>query len=199
MDVLPPHIPSHYFRPRPIEHQTRAAGPVSQTELVEKIHLHLDRKNGQQMNHENPVITVADIMEREVVAVPPELPLEDLALLFVEKRMSGFPVVDKTGELLGLVSQKDLLGSFVEEREAAPSDFYHVTHYSEEAVGALPSGSVADIMTPYVYFATPGTDIREVIELMLSKGIHRVVVTQRGMLKGMVTTSCLLKVLHVIL
>lgn len=200
MDVLPPHIPAHYFRPRPLEKKTRSAGPVAGTDPPEKIHLHLERENHQLGEAELPVITVADVMERDVIAVPPDLSLEDLGRLFTEKRVSGFPVVDKRGELLGLVSQKDLLGSMVEEQDASPQEFYRVTFFSESDAAPGPPGAlVEDIMTPFVYFATPETDIKEVIELMLGKSIHRVVVTQRGLLKGMVTTSRLLRVLHQLL
>ena len=138
-------------------------------------------------------------METDVIAVPPSLRLENLARLFVEKRISGFPVVDARGELLGLVSQKDLLATVLDGRETPSVDFYSSLYVEFEELGLLPGGRVEDIMTPYIYYATPDTDVREVIDLMLSKNIHRVVVTEHGLLRGMVTNSCLLKILRELL
>lgn len=132
------------------------------------------------------------------MAVPPNLRLEELADLFMERKVSGFPVVEPAnGELLGLVSQRDLLASVA---EGPGNGFYHgVYEEFSSQFGVLPGGCVEDIMTPFVYFATPETDIREVIELMLNKSIHRVVVTENRKLKGLVTTSQLLRVLSRIL
>lgn len=149
---------------------------------------------------EAPTITVGDIMETDVIAVPPTLRLEELARLMTEKRISGFPVVGHGRELLGLVSQKDLVASMLEVAESTDGEFY-TSLYTEfsKTFGMLPGGTVGEVMTPYVYFATPDTDIREVIELMLVRNIHRVVVTERKKLVGMVTTSQLLRVLQAIL
>ena len=169
---------------------------------MEKVRLHLEdeERGARRQVREESMITVEEIMETDVIAVPPSLRLEDLARLFVEKRVSGFPVVDSRGELLGLVSQKDLLASVLEESSVTPSaDFYSSLYSDFEELGLLPGGRVQDIMTPFVYFATLDTDIREVIDLMLTKNIHRVVVTEQGLLQGLVTTACLLKVLQQIL
>ena len=173
--------------------------PASGSEPVEKVHEHLGGENSVSYE-EAPTITVGDIMEADIIAVPPTLRLEELARLMTEKRISGFPVVGAGRELLGLVSQKDLLASMLEISGSTDGEFY-TSLYTEfsKTFGMLPGGTVEDVMTPYVYFATPDTDIREVIELMLARNIHRVVVTERKRLVGMVTTSQLLRVLQAIL
>ena len=197
--MISPHIPPHFFRPRPLRPGERLVRPASGSEPVEKVHEHLGGENSVSYE-EAPTITVGDIMEADIIAVPPTLRLEELARLMTEKRISGFPVVGAGRELLGLVSQKDLLASMLEIPESTDGEFY-TSLYTEfsKTFGMLPGGTVEDVMTPYVYFATPDTDIREVIELMLARNIHRVVVTERKRLVGMVTTSQLLRVLQAIL
>jgi len=50
-----------------------------------------------------------DIMKREVISVPTTMDLRDLAKLFLERGITGAPVVDAQGELTGVVSQTDLI------------------------------------------------------------------------------------------
>jgi CBS domain-containing protein len=191
------YIQPHVFRPRPPQHVTRSAQPVEGAEPVERVRLHLEGSDGGYQPSSESSITVADIMERDIIAVPPSLRLESLAGLFMEKRISGFPVVDSRGELLGLVSQTDLLASMVDAASLPDQGFYNSNYidFGDSPVALMPGGRVADIMTPFVYFATPETDVREVVQLMLDKEIHRVVVTQNRLLQGMVTNTSLLRVL----
>lgn len=190
------HIPPYFFSPRPPELAGRSPKPVHQSEPVEKIHSHIPQEDHSDARS-GPKVIVADIMERDIIAVPPTLRLEQLARLFVEKKVSGFPVVDSRRELLGLVSQKDLLNSVVEHQVERDKEFYTSLYMEfDQNFGVLPGACVQDIMTPFVYYATPETDIREVIDLMLKNSIHRVVVTKDRKLKGLVSSSQLLRVLR---
>ena len=197
--MISAHIPPHLFRPRPLRPGERLVRPAPGSEPVEKVHEDTGGRKAMSCDS-GPTVTVAEIMETDIIAVPPTLRLEELARLMTEKRISGFPVVGPGRELLGLVSQKDLVASMLERVESTDGEFY-TSLYTEfsQAFGMLPGGTVGDVMTPYVYFATPDTDIREVIELMLVRNIHRVVVTDQRRLVGMVTTSQLLRVLQAIL
>ncbi len=53
--------------------------------------------------------TVRDIMQTELVTVGPEMSIHDLARLLAEKEISGAPVVDVDGEVLGVVSMTDVI------------------------------------------------------------------------------------------
>lgn len=190
------HIPPYFFSPRPLEPSGRSSKPVQQSEPVEKIHRH-SRQEEHADAHSGSKVIVSDIMERDIIAVPPTLRLEQLARLFVEKRVSGFPVVNSRSELLGLVSQKDLIGSVVDQQQERDKEFYTSLYMEfDQNFGVLPGACVQDIMTPFVYYATPESDILEVIDLMLQNSIHRVVVTKDRQLKGLVTSSQLLRVLR---
>lgn len=52
---------------------------------------------------------VEEIMNTEVVTVPPEMPLRDVAALLVEHRFSGLPVCDEAGAVVGVVSEADIV------------------------------------------------------------------------------------------
>jgi len=52
---------------------------------------------------------VADVMTRNVVAASPETPLKDVASLLVDKGISGLPVVDAAGAVVGVVSEADFV------------------------------------------------------------------------------------------
>ena len=53
--------------------------------------------------------TVADVMTKEVITITPETPIRELAELLYTRRISGVPVVDEGGTLLGVVSEGDLI------------------------------------------------------------------------------------------
>jgi predicted transcriptional regulator len=68
---------------------------------------------------------VRDVMQIRIHAVPPEMPLAQLEQEFLDKRVSGFPVVDD-GQLIGVVSRSDIVRQLEVERQLAEntSDFY---------------------------------------------------------------------------
>ena len=55
------------------------------------------------------MLTARDIMTTEVVSVRTDTSLKDLAKKFVETRYSNMPVLDETGELVGVISETDLI------------------------------------------------------------------------------------------
>ena len=51
----------------------------------------------------------SEVMARDVVTVRPETTVKEIAELMAQRRISGIPVVDETGELVGILSETDLL------------------------------------------------------------------------------------------
>jgi predicted transcriptional regulator len=112
---------------------------------------------------------VSEIMAREVIAVRPELGVEALETLFSEKGISGAPVVDETGNPLGVVSKTDLLA----RRGASSTD----------------SAKVRDIMTPTTFFLSENESIAKAAGLMAFEGVHRVpVLGPRGQVVGIISS-----------
>ena len=142
-----------------------------------------------------------DIMRRKVVTVERWLTLPELAKLFEEKGITGAPVVDEKGVILGVVSQTDLVR--VRREAAAGVALYHKE--LEEPLTALgihfeevDPGRVESIMTPGAIAFDENAPVEALAEAMLERHIHRVLITRGDYLAGIVTTMDLLKALMVL-
>lgn len=140
-----------------------------------------------------------DIMRKKVVTVTGAMTLRELAKLLVEKRISGAPVVDGRGKLIGVVSQTDLVRH---EREAG-TERAVPAYYKDHEDWVLARGlqfedpdftRVEDIMTPAVLSADELTPVEELARTMLRRRVHRLIVTDKGRLRGIVSATDLLKV-----
>lgn len=137
---------------------------------------------------------VKDVMNPDVVTVPSDLPLAAVADLFKERCISGAPVVDGAGTVLGVVSQTDLM-------LANRAGVAEVARYQLEPEGLgvtvteVAAASAESVMTPGAIAIDEKTPIAQVAQAMLERHIHRMLVTRDGKLAGIVTTMDLLRVL----
>ncbi len=125
------------------------------------------------------VATVATIMTRTPYCVRPEVTVEAVTALLLERRMSGVPVVDADGRPLGVVTKTDLLQHLHESGDSVEA----VDDATRRVDGALGSGfhptgvhgtSVRDIMMPVVFAIDQDSTIALASALMAGEGIHRV-------------------------
>ena len=56
--------------------------------------------------------TIRDVMSPDPISVEPQCPLADAITLLIEHEISGLPVVDEAGRIMGILSELDLLGSY---------------------------------------------------------------------------------------
>jgi CBS domain-containing protein len=157
---------------------------------------------------------VRDIMQTDVVTIGPDRSVRDLVQLLARHRISGVPVVDPTGKVIGVVSATDVLalaaygddasrsagvwnndeGAMDEETEA----FYRINDAPIEFVMRnaqnLPEYQVKDIMTTAVYSVPPHVTVGELARFMLGGRIHRALVLDEGELIGIVSTFDVLQV-----
>ncbi|MBI4114940.1 MAG: CBS domain-containing protein [Candidatus Omnitrophica bacterium] len=146
------------------------------------------------------LLQAKDIMQKEVVKVPWSMSVSQLQHLLEAKRITGAPVIDDIGKLIGVVSETDIMRldpSHPPEGEAAHSYF---TSSLDERDPFLESPTleeseetnektVEDIMTPWTVSVGEETLVTEIARIMVEKRIHRVlVVDQNSQLKGIVTT-----------
>lgn len=155
-------------------------------------------------------ITAADVMNPNVLMVQEDMTVEDLASFLVEREISGAPVVDAAGRLVGVVSVTDLARSVAQGTD--PADRQGPDFFVSEWGGTLsrdrieelrfgerleerPEMRVRDIMTPAIYSVDAETPIPEVAETLINDRIHRLLVTSAERVVGIVTTSDLLGLL----
>ena len=119
---------------------------------------------------------VKDIMTTHVVALHYSMSFLDAAKTFLVYGLSGAPVVSESGELLGILSEKDLM------RAMYPTyhDFYtypHLFFHDEEMEAATEEARgkcVGDIMSKRLITTTPDTHVLKVGGHMVATGVHRV-------------------------
>ena len=145
-----------------------------------------------------------DVMNPQVLVVRDDLTLAELAAFFVDLEISGAPVHDAAGRLVGVVSVTDIArctssggehyvpdhdpGFYVRgwEDRVEPEDLEGF-HFDDEGV------LVRDIMTPAVFCVDADTPIREVAQTMMDSHLHRMLVTEEGRIVGIVSTSDMLQ------
>lgn len=139
-----------------------------------------------------------DVMTTNVVTVAPDTPVTDIARLLLEKRISGVPVVDADGRLVGVVSEGDLVRRLEEDEGGGRSWWLGLLATPEERAAAYVRAHgrrASDVMTRHVVTVAPDTPLAAVARLLEEKHIKRVPVVENGRLVGIVSRADLLRAL----
>ena len=116
----------------------------------------------------------SDVMIKDVITVTESMLLKDVARMFVEKKITGAPVVNAQGELVGVISETDIIRKTT-------------------SIGAWSPSTVGQIMTKPAVTVPPGESLQRVCEMMYNRRIHRVVVAEGSQIKGILTTMDILR------
>jgi CBS domain-containing protein len=143
-----------------------------------------------------------DIMNPDVISVPTTMDLRDLAKLFLEKGITGAPVVDEEGALAGVISQTDIVYYHLTRGDelVLDSHFYQSVRVEGRHIPAgfqfedFNTGCVADVMTPVVHSVTEAAKVESVARLMTRNRIHRVIVRRGRRVAGIISALDVLKV-----
>ena len=143
-----------------------------------------------------------DLMTPNVMKVPGDVSVAELARFLIERRISGAVVLDQKGEPAGVVSMTDIAAHVKDHAETAPAlpDFYvqgwqrkfdpsHLVEFHVEESDTR----ARDIMNPSVYTVAADAEISEVAEKMLTGHLHRILVTEDDELVGIISTFDFLK------
>jgi CBS domain-containing protein len=137
--------------------------------------------------------TVNDIMSCKVVTVKASDSVEDAARLLLEHRISGLPVVDEDGNLVGVLSESDLIHKA--EPLPSPSLYYGNREKFLEEMWKVKASQVREVMTEDVITVSPEDGVEKAASLMLEKGVKRLPVVRGEKVVGMVTRADILKAL----
>ena len=131
-------------------------------------------------------------MTREVITIGLEASVEDLAKLLEERRISGVPVLDAQGNLVGVVTQSDLVQRS-RDLELPPALnildlhlFLETPSHFQKRLEKLLGNKVKDVMTVDPVTVAPDTPVKEIARLMSGKGMHTLPVVEAGKLVGIV-------------
>jgi CBS domain-containing protein len=138
-----------------------------------------------------------DVMTKDVVTIRPEASVHDVARLLLDSAISAVPVVDAKGQVLGMVSEGDLIHRHetgTERRRPwwlrALVDNVTLAEEYAKAHGR----QVRDVMACPVVTVAPSTELREVATLMDTHRVKRLPVVENGRLIGIVSRADLLRV-----
>jgi CBS domain-containing protein len=142
------------------------------------------------------MMTVRDLMTKPVVSVRPGTPLKEVAQLLVDCKISGLPVVDDDGSVLGVVSEADFL---IKEQGAQAIRHRRLARILGESresrsqlakIGAL---TAAEAMTAPAVTIAASSRIAEAAAAMTAHGVKRLPVVDGGRLIGIVTRADLVR------
>jgi CBS domain-containing protein len=138
--------------------------------------------------------TVAEVMTPNPIVVQPETPLTEAIKILEERRISGLPVVNADGNLVGVISETDLMWR---ESGVNPPPYIMLLdsviylenplRYERDLHKAL-GQTVGEVMTANVVTITPDQQLPQAARLMHDRGIHRLpVVDASGQITGILT------------
>lgn len=140
-----------------------------------------------------------DIMTRDVITVREHDLISDVCKLFAEKNISGAPVVNDEGKLMGIISEGDLI---YKQKPFKPPVFITLfdgmiplNHKQfEEDMKKMAGYRVSDMMTRNAITASPDTDVSELASIIIEKKVNRLpIVDVRGHVVGVVSRHDLVK------
>jgi CBS domain-containing protein len=118
-------------------------------------------------------------MDTEVYSLEPGTEILDAVGFLLEHHVTGAPVIDEAGHLVGMLTEKDCLKLITTGADAD-----------------RPRGTVADFMTTAVTTISPDTDVYYAAGLFLHQGFRRFPVVEAGRLVGAITRFDILRVIH---
>ncbi|HBK08346.1 MAG TPA: histidine kinase [Acetobacteraceae bacterium] len=139
-----------------------------------------------------------DVMTTHVVTVTPETDIRNIARIMIEHHISGVPVTDTLGHLVGIVTDGDLYrrGELGTDRQRSSwlELFGLDSKLAREYVGTH-GHTAADVMTTRVFAVTPETPLRQIADLFERERIRRVPVVANGHLVGILSRANLVQAL----
>ncbi len=157
----------------------------------------------------NPLdkIHARSLMRSQVLKLTASMPIPRALELFEDHKISGAPVVDTSGRVLGVLSASDVTqaerlgrsaartqtpalvmrgGDDESDDELAEEDLLSIEDYGPES---SEGPTVGDWMNPEVISVRPDCSLPELCRVLVENGIHRVLVMEHGELLGIVTSS----------
>ena len=140
----------------------------------------------------------SDVMVSNVITVGPDASIPDVAEMLLRHRISAVPVVGPQGEILGIVSEGDLINRPESETERRKPWWLDALATNEGLAAQYVkshSRKAADVMTTEVITAAPDTSVAAIAALLEKNRIKRVPIVENGKIVGIVSRANLLQAL----
>ncbi|NLZ16137.1 MAG: CBS domain-containing protein [Desulfobulbaceae bacterium] len=138
------------------------------------------------------MLTAKDIMNTQVITVHEQQSVRELAELFLDKHISGAPVINDQGQLVGIVTQNDLI--FTNKRLHLPRTiaildaffFLDKPEKMEKEMQKIAGARVGDICSKNPVTVSPVSTLEEVATIMSEQHVHTLPVVEAGHLVGVI-------------
>ncbi len=139
---------------------------------------------------------VSELMTREVMTIPPEMSVREAAKLLFEREISGLPVVDQERNVVGMITEKEIIAMALPKFAEQFGDFDVIL--SEEPfskkIAEADKIKVKDVMRKEVLCVSEDTSIAEVARLMIAKKARRIpVLGKEKKLVGIIARADIVK------
>ncbi|MFT6883634.1 MAG: CBS domain-containing protein [Marinoscillum sp.] len=139
---------------------------------------------GVQMAKPAPVsqkISVSDYMSTKLITFKPDQHMDEVINILLKNKISGGPVVNEAGELVGVISEGDCM------KQVVKGKYNNMPNLN---------GVVADHMTPNVISISPDMNIFEAADMFLMRRIRRFPVVNMGKLVGQISQKDVMRAAH---
>jgi CBS-domain-containing membrane protein len=138
------------------------------------------------------MLQARDILTKEVITATPETTVTEVAALLEQHRISGVPVVDAGGRVVGVITQSDLVAR-ARDLELPPAIalfdlrvFLETPSHFKKRLDKMLGVTVDEVMTPSPITVSPETPVKEIAALMDRKKVHTLPVLAGGKLVGVI-------------
>jgi len=119
------------------------------------------------------MLKAKDVMTREVITIGPDATLEEAIRTLVENRVSGVPVCDGSGSVIGMISEKDILNFIFS--------------------GNVFRTTVGEAMSTHVISFAPDADLDKISLVMGENQVRRVPIIENGKLVGIISRRSIIR------
>lgn len=138
------------------------------------------------------MLKAKDLMTKDVITVNPSTTIEELSKKFIEHNISGVPVVNDAGDLIGIVTENDLISR--DKRLHIPTvmrlfdAFIPIENPGklEKEIKRMAAAVVGDISVKKVITVTEDTSAEDIATIMSEKKVHLIPVVEGKKIKGII-------------
>lgn len=138
------------------------------------------------------MLKAKDVMTRDVISVSEEMNVDELGRLFIDKKISGAPVTDSKGALIGIVTENDLIRKNTRLHIPTVLRIFDAIiplgrpDSVEDEIKKMTASTVGEICSRRVLSVSPEASLQDVSTIMFEKGVHLVPVLEGRRIVGII-------------
>ncbi len=147
------------------------------------------------------MITAKEIMTRDVKTAHPDMPVKELAALLYKNKIGGVPVVDDDGEVVGVVTENDLIDQNKKLHIPTMVSFLDSVIFLDSAatfekeIKKMTGSQVKDVCSERLFTVDEDAGLEDIASLISEKGVHTLPVLKDGKLVGVIGKADLIRVM----